>query len=77
MTKSQKMLFEHQQQLLEEACDLLHEEVEKPMDPFLDPNIPDRSPFHLYKSNLMNLANVTRVNYKTFIEALNDLDIAF
>lgn len=54
-----KSLFEHQQTLLEEACELLHEQIEKPLDPFIDPNIPDRSPFYRYRSNVNNLADLT------------------
>jgi hypothetical protein len=55
--------------LLEEACDLLHEQIEKPLDIFLDPNIPDRTPFYLYKSNLVNLTNITSANYKTITDS--------
>lgn len=72
MTNQQKNLFEHQQMLLEEACELLHEQIEKPLDPFLDPNIVDRSPFFNFKSKLINLSNVTRGNYKTLIESLEN-----
>ena len=67
MTKQIKNLFEHQQMLLEEACELLHEQIEKPLDPFLDPNIPDRSPFFNFKGFLVNLTNVTSGNYKTLV----------
>ena len=56
--------------LLEEACELLHEQIEKPLDPFLDPNIIDRSPFNRYKALLVNLSNVTRTNYKTLVDSL-------
>ena len=70
MTIQQKNLFEHQQTLLEEACELLHEQIEKPLDPFLDPNIPDRTPFFKYKERLINLSSVTSGNYKTLIEAI-------
>ena len=56
--------------LLEEACELLHEQIEKPLDPFLDPNIVDRSPFQKHKSHMVNLSNVTRTNYKSLVESL-------
>lgn len=72
MSKQQKNLFEHQQTLLEEACELLHEQLEKPLDPFLDPNIPDRTPFFKYKSTLINLSNVTSGNYKTLIDSIEE-----
>lgn len=48
--------------LLEEACDLMHEQIEKPLDPFLDPNIIDRSDFYKFKSNLLNMTKIT-TNY--------------
>lgn len=32
--------------LLEETCDRLHEELEKPMDQYLDKQILDRTPFY-------------------------------
>lgn len=72
MTVQQKNLFEYQQMLLEEVCELLHEQIEKPLDPFLDPNIADRSPFYNFKSKLINLSNGTRANYKTLIEILEN-----
>ena len=56
--------------LLEVACELLHEQIEKPLDPFLDPNIIDRSPFNRFKAQLVNLSNVTRTNYKTLVDSL-------
>ena len=54
--------------MLEEACELVHEQIERPLDPFLDPNIPDRSPFFKYKSDLINLTNVTNKNYNSLIK---------
>jgi hypothetical protein len=42
------------QENLEKNCDYLHELIEKPLDPFLDPNITDRSSFYLYKGELVN-----------------------
>lgn len=50
----------------------MHEQIERPLDPFLDPNLPDRTPFFRYKENLVNLTNVTSKNYNTLIES-NDL----
>jgi len=58
--------------LLEEACELLHEQIEKPLDPFMDPNIPDRSPFYKFKANVVNLSNVTSGNYKMIIESIDN-----
>jgi hypothetical protein len=54
MSKQQRNLFEHQQMLLEEACEALHGMIEKPLDPFLDPLLVDRGPFFRFKANLIN-----------------------
>jgi len=70
MNTQQKNLFEHQQQLLEEACDFLHEQIEKPLDPFLDPNSIDRTPFYKFKSGLLNQTTITSNYYKKLIESL-------
>lgn len=72
MTTQQKNLFEHQQMLLEEACDLLHEQIEKPLDPFLDPNIADRSDFFKFKSQLLNMTKITSSYYLKMIENLEN-----
>ena len=56
--------------LLEEACELLHEQVERPLDPFVEPNINNKSRFNRFKTKLINLTNVTRSNYKTLVESL-------
>lgn len=42
------------QENLEKNCDYLHELIEKPLDPFLDPNIVERTAFYNYKSDLIN-----------------------
>lgn len=70
MNKTQRNLFEHHQMLLEEACDLLHEQIEKPLDPFLNPDITDRSPFFKFKSSLVGLSNATKSNYESFIRSI-------
>ena len=69
MNSQQRNLFEHQQNLLEEACELAHEQIERPLDPFLDPNIPDRSPFFKYKAELINLTNVTNKNCQALMNS--------
>jgi hypothetical protein len=43
---NEKELFEYLQQLLEETCDRLHEDLEKPMDQYLDKQVLDRTPFY-------------------------------
>jgi hypothetical protein len=46
MSDEQKIhLFDIQQSLLEEACDRLHELIEKPLDPYLDENTIERTTF--------------------------------
>jgi len=72
LNAQQKNLFEHQQMLLEEACELLYEQIEKPLDPFLDPNITDRTPFFKFKASLNNLSDLTSRNYKTLLESLEN-----
>ena len=56
----EKTLFEHLQEKLEENTEHLHELSEKKLDVFLDPNLIDRAPFYLYKSQLTDYAHVTR-----------------
>lgn len=46
--------------MLEKFCEHLHELIEKPLDPFLDPNIVDRSPFYKFRDNLINYYNSTK-----------------
>ena len=53
--KNKKDLLEFQQKMLEEALDRLHEQVEKPLDKYLDPETILKTDFFLYKSNLVNL----------------------
>lgn len=48
------------QENLEKNCDYLHELIEKPLDPFLDPNIVDRSTFYKFKGELINYFQVTK-----------------
>jgi ariadne-1 len=52
--QKEKNLFEFMQENLEKNCDYLHELIEKPLDPFLDPNIVERTAFYNYKSDLIN-----------------------
>ena len=54
---------------------MLHEIIEKPLDPFLDPNIADRSPFFNFKSKMVNLATVTETSYRSFIDALKEFEV--
>jgi hypothetical protein len=42
------------QENLEKNCDYLHELIEKPLDPYLDPNVVDRSSFYKFKGELIN-----------------------
>ena len=58
--------------LLEEACDLMHEQIEKPLDPFLDPNISDRSDFFKFKSSLLNMTKITTNYYEKMVESLEN-----
>ncbi len=58
------------QENLEKNCDYLHELTEKPLDPFLDPNIVDRSAFYNYKSDLVNYYQVTKKFYENLLEGL-------
>jgi len=55
---------------LEKFCEELHKTVEKPLDPYLDPNILDRSPFYKFKGSLINYFEVTRKYYKALIEGI-------
>ena len=54
-SNTKKDLLEFQQKMLEEALDRLHEQVETPLDVYLDPETILKTKFFLYKSNLVNL----------------------
>lgn len=58
------------QENLEKNCDYLHELIEKPLDPFLDPNTTDRSGFYLFKGELVNYYQVTKKFYENLLEGL-------
>lgn len=58
------------QENLEKNCDYLHELIEKPLDPFLDPNTTDRSGFYLFKGELVNYFQVTKKFYENLLEGL-------
>eukprot|EP00357_Protocruzia_adherens_P007125 CAMPEP_0114976138 /NCGR_PEP_ID=MMETSP0216-20121206/2500_1 /TAXON_ID=223996 /ORGANISM="Protocruzia adherens, Strain Boccale" /LENGTH=503 /DNA_ID=CAMNT_0002337021 /DNA_START=56 /DNA_END=1567 /DNA_ORIENTATION=- len=64
----EKNLYEHLQEKLEENSDYLHELLEKPLDPFLDPNTEDKAPFYHYKGELTNYTEVTRKFFKNLLE---------
>ena len=44
--------------------------VEKPLDPYLDPNIIDRSPFFKFKGELINFYEATKRYYESLIEGV-------
>ena len=44
--------------------------VEKPLDPYLDPNIIDRSPFYKFKGSLVSYYEATKKYYKALIECI-------
>jgi hypothetical protein len=56
----EKSLFEFLQENLEKNCDYLHELIEKPLDPYLDPGQVERKAFYNYKSDLINYFQVTK-----------------
>ena len=58
------------QENLEKNCDYLHELIEKPLDPFLDPNIVDKKHFYNYRSDLINYYAVTKKFYENLLEGL-------
>lgn len=58
------------QENLEKNCDYLHELIEKPLDPFLDPNIVERTAFYNYKSDLINYYQITKQFYERMLDGL-------
>jgi hypothetical protein len=48
------------QENLEKNNEYLSELIEKPLDPYLDPNTIDRSNFYNFKSELVNYYQVTK-----------------
>lgn len=63
-------LFLSMQEMLEKFCEHLHELIEKPLDPFLDPNIVERTPFYRYRDELINYYNSTRQFYMNLLEGV-------
>ena len=55
--------------MLEEALDRLHEQVETPLDVYLDPETILKTKFFLYKSNLVNLTQVAKKAHEAFLNA--------
>jgi hypothetical protein len=41
--------------------------VEKPLDPYLDPNIVDRTPFFKFKGELISFYEATKKYYESLI----------
>jgi hypothetical protein len=42
--------------------------VEKPLDPYLDEHVLDRSPFFVFKSQLISFFEATKKYYKALVE---------
>ena len=68
--EQKRAIFQFQHENLEKNCDKLHELTEKPLDPFIKEDVTDRSPFYLYRSELINYYKVTRKFYENLLEAL-------
>ena len=49
--------------------------IEKPLDPFLDPNIYDRKPFYHYKSALISYYEATKRYYVSLSEGLEEKNL--
>ncbi len=64
-------LFQTMQEMLEKFCEHLHELTEKPLDPFLDPNIIERTPFYRFRDELINYFNSTRQFYTNLLEGVD------
>ena len=46
--------------MLEKFCEHLHELIEKPLDPYLDPSIVERTSFYRFRDELINYFNSTK-----------------
>ena len=44
--------------------------VEKPLDPYLDPNIIDRSPFYLFRDKMISFYEATKKYYRSLIAGI-------
>eukprot|EP00826_Nyctotherus_ovalis_P024577 TRINITY_DN1898_c0_g4_i3.p1 TRINITY_DN1898_c0_g4~~TRINITY_DN1898_c0_g4_i3.p1 ORF type:complete len:506 (+),score=143.67 TRINITY_DN1898_c0_g4_i3:30-1547(+) len=72
----QVQLFEFMQRDLEMTCELFHEMTERRKDKFIVAEDDNNIEFLKYKSDLINIANVTTKFYQGFIEGLSkDLQI--
>lgn len=69
---TEKNLFEHLQEKLEENTEHLHELVEKPLDEFLDPDVFDKSKFYHYKSDLTNYFQVTKNFFENLLDGIEN-----
>jgi hypothetical protein len=53
-------LFQTQQEMLEKFCEHLHGLIEKPLDPYLDSAVVERTPFYRFRDELINYFNSTK-----------------
>ena len=63
-------LFQFLQENLEKNCDYLHELIEKPLDPYLDSNVVERSGFYNFRGDLINYYQVTKKFYENLLEGI-------
>ena len=68
--KPKKNQFEFWQTDLEKYCNTVHMLCEKPLDPFLDPNNLDRSPFYVFRSDFINKVEMTKKFFTSLSEGL-------
>jgi ACT domain-containing protein len=46
--------------------------VEKPLDPYLDPNIVDRSPFYKFRGTMISFYEATKKYYSSLITGIEE-----
>lgn len=56
--------------MLEEACERTHQKLESNIQPFLEEDVVDRSPFYKFKSDLVSLNAMLVKQYESFCKAI-------
>ena len=62
--------FEFWQKDLEFFCEKMHMMVEKPLDPYLELGLVDRSPFYKFRGSLISIVDATRKYYQSLVAGI-------
>ena len=68
-------MLEFQKDHLELALNNTIAEVEKPLDPFLDPNQPDRGPFNRHKASITSKMKALEKEYEGICKQIEEMQL--